>query len=136
MSSYLLLYYVWLQHSLMVVRVPHHQAIIIQAAIAVVPVRVVHSAAEVLEAVALLEVGKMLVIKISLSALLLVMFKKWIYYHQFKEKEINILYQIMQLAPFCFIGILITNLFVTVNPLIPLLMLIGFNIIHKRIMQI
>ena len=96
----------------------------------------VHSAAEVLEAVALREVGKMLVIKISLSALLLVMFKKWIYYHQFTEKEINTLYQIMQLAPFCFIGILITNLFVTVNPLIPLLMLIGFNIIHKRIMQI
>lgn len=83
-----------------------------------------------------LEDGKMLVIKISLSALLLVMFKKWIYYHQLTEKEINTLYQIMQLAPFCFIGILIANLFVTVNPLIPLLILIGFNIIHKRIMQI
>jgi len=89
-----------------------------------------------LEVVALREVGKMLVIKIFISALLLVMFKKWIYYHQFTEKEINTLYQIMQLAPFCFIGILIANLFVTVNPLIPLLMLIGFNIIHKRIMQI
>ena len=136
MSSYLLLYYVWLQHSLMVVLVPHHQVIIIQAAIAAVPVRVVHSAAEVLAAEEPLEDGKMLVIKISLSALLLVMFKKWIYYHQLTEKEINTLYQIMQLAPFCFIGILIANLFVTVNPLIPLLILIGFNIIHKRIMQI
>lgn len=86
-------------------------------------------------AVALREVGKMLVIKISLSTLLLVMFKKWIYYHQLTEKEINT-HQIMQLAPFCFIGILIANLFVTVSPLIPLLMLICFNIIHKRIMQI
>ena len=42
----------------MVVRVPYHQAVIIQAAIEAVPVRVVHSAAEVLEAVALREVGK------------------------------------------------------------------------------
>lgn len=89
-----------------------------------------------LEAVALLEVGKMLIIKIFLSTLLFVMFKKWIYYHQFTEKEMSILCQIMQLAPFCFIGILIANLFVTVNPLIPLLILVGFNIIHKRIMQI
>ena len=58
------------------------------------------------------------------------------YRELWSKKEINTLYQIMQLAPFCFIGILIANLFVTVSPLIPLLMLICFNIIHKRIMQI
>ena len=58
MSSYLLLYYVWLQHSLMVVLVPHYQVIIIQVAIAVVPIRADPLAVEVLEAVALREVGK------------------------------------------------------------------------------
>ena len=52
----------------MVVRVPYHQAVIIQAAIEAVPVRVVHSAAEVLEAVALREVGKMALVDVSLVA--------------------------------------------------------------------
>ena len=110
--------------------------VVIILVIPVVPIQADPLVVVALEAVALREVGKMLVIKIFLSTLLLVIFKKWIYYHQFTEKEMNTLCQIMQLAPFCFIGILIANLFVTVNPLIPLLTLVSFTIIHKRIMQI
>lgn len=80
----------------MVVRVPYHQAVIIQAAIEAVPVRVVHSAAEVLEAVALREVGKMALVDVSLVAVIVLSITMTLVYglpliEQIKNKKVNII---------------------------------------------
>ena len=80
----------------MVVRVPHHQAIIIQAAIAVVPIRADPSAAEILEAVALREVGKMALVDVSLVAVIVLSITMTLVYglpliEQIKNKKVNII---------------------------------------------
>lgn len=80
----------------MVVRVPHYQVIIIQADIAVVPIRADPLAVVALEAVALREVGKMALVDVSLVAVIVLSITMTLVYglpliEQIKDKKVNII---------------------------------------------
>lgn len=80
----------------MVVLVPHYQVIIIQADIAVVPIRADPLAVVALEAVALREVGKMALVDVSLVAVIVLFITMTLVYglpliEQIKDKKVNII---------------------------------------------
>lgn len=80
----------------MVVLVPYYQVIIIQADIAVVPIRADPLAVVALEAVALREVGKMALVDVSLVAVIVLSITMTLVYglpliEQIKNKKVNII---------------------------------------------
>lgn len=80
----------------MVVLVPHYQVIIIQADIAVVPIRADPLAVVALEAVVLREVGKMALVDVSLVAVIVLSITMTLVYglpliEQIKDKKVNII---------------------------------------------